>query len=130
VLRPDPELGLSIDAIEVVIAILDADGSIVDTEVRDPGSLEWALLRLGCCQGDPQTMAMTLVRSGRAVSFLRDTRLRARILVFGDAPAPTRYDTISFEHVSRYVQVHGPVQERLSGALVADSLRLEEVQDA
>lgn len=101
---PDAELALTGDAIEIVVGVIEP-GHTSRPELPDPVVIEEAIMRLCCCQGDPQTMALTLLRSGRAVSFLHGSRLRTRIVVFGPAaPNESLYETISIDHMTEFVR--------------------------
>lgn len=107
----DPELGVSNDAMDLIIGEVKEGRPRLHPSLRSPETLGIALRRLGCCHPDKLPAVVEELRregEARVEGSSAWVPCRIRILAFGDGRPGDRgdYRVVQLRHVAEFVQQH------------------------
>ena len=105
--EPDPVLGVPGDQADMLIGEVKEGRARLNESATNPGVLETALVRFGCCgPGDAQELVRGLLQRGRADGLHGH---QVRLVVFASAAESTTQAgvlVVPLGHVVRFLQAH------------------------
>jgi hypothetical protein len=105
--EPDAALGRGRDEADMIVAEVKEGHARLNKAARDPGVLEAALVRFGCCEAkEAGQVVARLIQKGEAST---DHGHRIRLLAFGSTVpggGPGGYTAISLGHVLSFLRTH------------------------